>query len=292
MDQRFQKLAREIPVMPAVATRVMAMVTSGQNVSFRELEDIVKVDQGLTARILKVANSAQYARQREIKDLRSAFTLMGFTTIRSLVLLVSASGMFARIRSSAFYREHWYHSILTAFLSKAIALRCRLRDIAEETFLAGLFHDIGRVPLYLSDPDGYGALIRNHPLGETLRSKEQEAFGVDHHELGAELFRQWSFPQVFVDTALEHDTANITSPHKTVIVMVTVSNILMDRAVTGKTVTARQDLLTRLLPHTCLTPEDAEGYTVGLPQALMGDPLFAECLRLYGFSEATSSGST
>jgi len=290
VDSRFLKLARDIPVMPAVASKVLGMATEGQNVSFRELEDIVKVDQGLTARILKVANSAQYARQREVKDLRTAFTLLGFKTIRSLVLLVTASGMFSRIRSAAFYRDHWYHSIMTAFLARSLAVRCGLRDVAEESFLAGLFHDVGRVPLYLSDPSQYdGLVLKANELGIPMSTLEREVFGTDHHELGSALLAQWSFPGVFADTALEHDRANITSPHKTVIILVTVSNILVDRAVTGRAVPNRMEILTKLLPYTCLSPEDAETFSTGLPAVLRDDPLFVQCLEMYGFESPTPS---
>jgi len=290
VDRRYEKYARDVPVMPAVAAKVLGFAAASANVSFRSLEDIVKVDQGLTARILKVANSAQYARQRQIKDLTSAFTLLGFNTIKSLVLVVTASGMFSSIRSSAFYRDHWYHSILTSFLAKALAVRCALREIAEETFLAGLFHDIGRVPLYLSDPARYDGLVREEiERGAPMRELERQAFGTDHQELGADLLTQWAFPAVYVDTAREHDSSSITSAHKSVIVLVTVSNILVDRAVTGKTVPHRQELLAKLLGYTCLTPEEADGYTVGLPQILAPDPLFAQCMEIYGFGATPTS---
>jgi len=116
------------------------------------------------------------------------------------------------------------------------------KDWAFIVRLAGLFHDVGRVPLYLSDPARYDELVRGIPLGDPFRAREREVFGTDHHELGAELLRHWSFPTIYVDTAMEHDTANITSPHKTVIILVTVSNILVDRAVTGRTPLKRQEL--------------------------------------------------
>jgi putative nucleotidyltransferase with HDIG domain len=284
VDSRYRKLARDVPVMPTVTAKILGMAAEGQSMSFRTLEELVKVDQGLTARILKIANSAQYARQRQVKDLRTAFTLLGFNTIRSLVLLVTASGMFRQIRNTEFYRDHWYHSIMSAFLAHTLAVRCRLKGVAEDCFLAALFHDIGRVPLYLSDPAGYNALIgRARDQGVPLRAVEREALGTDHQEFGAALLEQWSFPSVYVDSALEHDSAGIASEHKTVIVFVTVSNILVDRAVTGRKVPERQELLDRLLPSTCLSAEEAEAVAAELPASLKDDPLFAQCMEMYGF---------
>jgi putative nucleotidyltransferase with HDIG domain len=292
VDSRYLKLARDIPVMPAVASKVLGMATEGQNVSFRELEDIVKVDQGLTARIMKVANSALYARQREVKDLRTAFTLLGFNTIKSLVLLVTASGMFSRIRATAFYRDHWYHSIMSAFLARSLAVRCRQRELSEDAFLAGIFHDMGRVPLYLGDPEKYDALVvKGNQEGLFMRALEREAFGTDHQELGSALMQQWSFPQLFADTAAEHDSANITSPYKSTIILVTVANILVDRAVRGRLIPPRQEVLDRLLPNTCLTPEDADAFSTGLPELLKDDPLFAQCMQMYGFDSPAATPS-
>jgi putative nucleotidyltransferase with HDIG domain len=198
--------------------------------------------------------------------------------------------MFSQIRTSDFYREHWYHSILTAFLSRTIARRCGHREHADEAFLAGLFHDIGRVVLYLADPERYGSLMRGDTRrGESFRRLERETFGTDHHELAAALFEEWRFPSLYVDTAREHNTANITSPHKTLIVFVTVADILTEQAVTGRSDADRQELLHKLLPHTCLTVPDAAAYTTGLAESLSDDPLFAECLQMYGFTASDLS---
>jgi HD-like signal output (HDOD) protein len=94
-----------------------------------------------------------YARQREIKSLQTAITLLGFKNLKSLVLLVTASGSFARNRSDRFYRYFWKHTILTAFLARHTATRCNRKDTAEDCFIAGLLHDIGQVALYNADKE-------------------------------------------------------------------------------------------------------------------------------------------
>ena len=287
MDRRFEQYVKDVPVIPAVAAKVLSIAEGGLNISFRELENIIKMDPGLTARILKIANSAQYARQREITQLQSAITLLGFKTIRSVVLLVTASGMFSRVRNTKFYREHWYHSLLTAFLAKLIAVTCRAREISEEAFLAGLFHDIGRVPLYASDPARYeGIIARSRGERRLLRDVEAETLGTDHQQLGAAILDQWSFPPVYVDTAAEHDSVNITSPHKSIIIMVSVANCTADLATGEERIPQRVELLSRLVPYSCLKQEDVDAFVKDLPGALRRDPLFAECLGLYGVSGA------
>ena len=289
MNVDLDRYAKNIPVMPSVAAKIMSIASDNIDISFRELENTIKVDQGLTARILKIANSAQYARQKEITQLQSAITLLGFKTLKNLVLLVTASGMFSRMRKTRFYQRHWYHSLLTAFLGKAIAIKCRARDVAEETFLAGLFHDVGKVILYMSDPDGYAEIERRESEGEAmLRHLETEALGTDHQLVGGELLTRWNFPDVFVDTALEHDSINITSSHKSVIIMVTVANSIAERFTAESVPEERERLLATLSPHTCLGSSDVKDFSENLYARLTEDKLFSECLGLFGVGDQSS----
>src|SRR5512136_2368091 len=87
---------KDIPIMPQVATRVLQLQEDNLDISFKELEKIILLDPAITARILKVANSALYARQREIKNVQQAITLLGFKMIKSMILLVCASNIYGK----------------------------------------------------------------------------------------------------------------------------------------------------------------------------------------------------
>lgn len=134
--------------MPEVAAKVMNLKEGGKEISFKELEGIIMMDPGLTSKILKIANSALYARQREITSLQMAITLLGFKNIRNLVLLLTASSMFPRMRTHSFHAGFWRHGTLAAFLSRGLVVRCAKGAGAEEAFIAGLLHDIGQAILY------------------------------------------------------------------------------------------------------------------------------------------------
>src|SRR5512147_1669919 len=123
---------KEFPIMPQVASKILELQEDRLDISFKELEQIVLLDPALTAKILKVANSALYARQREITNLQQAITLLGFKMIKSMIMLVCASNIYGKAKktfkdtpntlttkSSAI--ELWRHLILTAFLAKHIA---------------------------------------------------------------------------------------------------------------------------------------------------------------------------
>ena len=129
----YSQYLKNLPVMPEVAAKILSMAEHNLDISFKELEEIIRVDPGLTAKILKIANSALYARQREIKSLQMAITLLGFKNIKSLVMLITASNTFTKYKKTSFYQYFWKSSILSSFFAKHITLRCGRKGLAEET---------------------------------------------------------------------------------------------------------------------------------------------------------------
>jgi HD-like signal output (HDOD) protein len=223
----FAKYLNELPVIPDIAQKILEMAQQGMDISFLELEQTISLDPGLTSKVLRVANSALYARQNQISNLRSAITLLGFNNIRNLVLLVTASSMFSKNKKSPFYRYFWKHSLVTAFYSRSLATEAGNPELEEEAFLAGLLHNIGQVALFLSAPEGYEKLITQVVIeGKRLSSLEKEAFDTDHKEVGHSVLEGWNFPSLFSDCALEHGANNITSPHKQLIIIVSTADFL------------------------------------------------------------------
>jgi HD-like signal output (HDOD) protein len=273
---------RDLPVMPEVAAKVMNLAEGGHDISFTELERIIKADSGLTARILKIANSALYARQREIKSLQMAITLLGFKNIKILVLLVTASNLFPMLRKSGFHQAYWKHSILSAFFSRKLAVRCGRSDSAEEAFIAGLLHDIGQVVLACSSPERYAQALDAERLGALLlETIEEQMFDANHREVGGALLRKWNFPDLYADVALEHETLNIGSPHKTFVILVSAASILSEKISQGDISPPKRELLDALLPHTCLTLAQADDFIAACSAELAQDSLFQEYKLLF-----------
>jgi len=282
---KYESYLKNLPVMPEVATRIMRIAEDKLDISFKELEEIIKVDPGLTVKILRIANSALYARQREIKSLQMAITLLGFKNIKSLVLLVTASNTFAKHKKTAFYQSFWKHSILSAFFAKHIALRCNKKEQSEEVFLGAMLHSIGRVAFFNSDQEKYQSIAaeaENSVLD--LEKLEKEAYGMDHKELGASILKGWNFPDLYVDVARENESENITSVHKALIIIVSVASLLVDIHILKKFSPARQNLLTNLFRHTSLKESDLDYYQHNFIADLKKDSMFQECQALFGIS--------
>jgi len=283
VKEKYLDRVKDLPVMPEVAAKVLNFTESKTEMSFKQLESIIKVDPGLTVKILKIANSALYARQREIKSLQMAITLLGFKNIKSLVLLITASSLFPRIRSSGFYAAYWKHSILSAFLSRSIAARCGRNDMAEDAFIGGLLHDIGQAILFNASPEEYAKALEAERLGALLlETIEEQMFGTTHKEIGGALLGKWNFPQLYADVALEHESLNVTSPHKSLVILVSVACILSEKVEGDAVPPLKQELLAQLLPYTCVPAAEAEALASGFAAEISRDPLYREYRNMFG----------
>ena len=278
----YESYMHNLPVMPQVAAKIMSITEDNLMISFKELEETIMVDPFLSSKILKVANSAMYARQKQITSLQTAITLLGFKTIKSLVMLVSASNMFRKYSRTPFYRMFWKHSLMTAFINKDIALQIGMKSKKDELFLAGLFHDIGRVALFHGEPEAYSRLLDEQAeTGRNTRDLELHYFGIDHKEVGGAILEDWNFPELFSDPAREHGTLNITSVHKNVVLAVTTADILASRITDGVISEQKAEILTKI-PAVLRLPESRiTYYSEQFRGELESDPLFGECTSIF-----------
>jgi len=278
----YAQYLRNMPVIPDIASKILTATEERTDISFRELENTIKMDPGLSAKILKVANSALYARQREVKNLQTALTLLGFKTIKSLVLLITASNMFSKGRDSEFYKFFWKHSIINAFMARSIAEKTGFRALSDECFLSRLLHDIGQVALYNANPEGYARVLE---LAKNQKKRisevEETLFSTNHREVGASVLRNWNFPDVYVDSAAEHGSANITSVHKQMILVVSIADFITSNIDLYSESPLGFALLYDILRQTSLSEETARQYQDNFVESLSGDKLFLECKTLF-----------
>lgn len=279
MKTDYTKVLQNLPVIPDVAAKILNMAEGGKSFSFQELESTIAVDPGLTAKILKVANSALYARQKEISKLSTAITLLGFNAIKSLVILVTGANLFDKYKKYSFYKSFWKHSLRSAFISRDLAKKSGRKEIAEQTFVAGLLHNFGQAALFTSDPQTYEELLKKEAeTGERLSQLEENHFGVSHHEIGFEILNQWSFPDVFSDVAKEHGNINITSSHKIAVIVVTAGSFL-SRVWDA----SEPDVgsLAAILPYLGVSASELASWFQEYRGTLVKDPMFLECQSLF-----------
>lgn len=182
-----------LPSLPLAVQAVIASF-SDPDLDTALLGRKIAQDQGLSARVLRVANSPFYGLPRKVGSMQDAVVVLGFDAIRSLVMSVGMIQSFPPLPGSAFDRKaYWWCSFRVAGYARALA-DC-LRQGQPMAFTAGMFHDIGQLVLDVCIPEQFsGILEQQKTSGQNLIEIEQSVLGFDHALIGAEVARLWNFP--------------------------------------------------------------------------------------------------
>ncbi len=202
MDQIINSLG-ELPSSPAVINLVLKM-TSDFNSDIKALSKALSADQTLTAKILKLSNSSFYGRAQGVATLEEAVMILGFFTLRSLVIATSTHALFKDDIPNSPERQLWVHSLATGIASRIIAQKTPGANV-EEAFIGGLMHDIGKLIFLQKMPEMYLEIVNKVESGSsTFSETELESFGFTHSSLGSILMIKWSFPQELIDGVADH----------------------------------------------------------------------------------------
>ena len=191
-EEVFARL-HQLPSLPAVIDKIMASFTN-ENLDSNALSEMVASDQGLSARVLRVANSPFYGLSRSAASIQDAVVVMGFNAVRSLVLSAGFVHAFPEVPGSLFDRNaYWKRSFRVAGYAKALAQA--LHQEPQMAFTAAMFHDIGQLVLDVCIPEQFAEVLQEQKTsGLSLAGIEQARLGFDHAMIGAEMARHWNFP--------------------------------------------------------------------------------------------------
>lgn len=209
MSADFQTVVRSIrdlPPMPMVAIKVLELL-GDPNVNNNRLGEAISADPAVSARLLKISNSAFYSLSRQIKTLDQAIAIVGERTLRSLVLAASLEGM--NKSYGLLEKMLWEDSIGCAIGCRVLARKFKTAD-PEEAFLAGLFRHLGKIVMNFSDPDAYRSLAEAaYAEGHSTSSLEGRFFPYAHTVVGAAVLDKWNFNRSLVMSTLHHEDLEI-----------------------------------------------------------------------------------
>ncbi len=194
MDLIFSKI-KQLPVIPKLLHELMQNFSDDNS----RIEDIAKkiaMDQVISAKVLKMANSAAYRRGAEITSIEQAVIRLGFNALRSLVV---ASGLMTSFRTPANFDKNkfWVDNFQVATIAKALAGDCR--NIEPETaFTCALLHNIGELLIQSALPEEASLINMSISRGSSRIDAQREMLGYDYSQVGAELARRWSLSDTFV----------------------------------------------------------------------------------------------
>ena len=196
---------KQLPHIPRVVQELMESFRDDDNdVDVDEISGKVALDQSLTAKVLRLANSAHYGVSRTIANPHDAVLLLGFNTLRTMVL---ASGVTGAFKLDGFdQNKFWRNAFGIAALSKWIAGYVPGAD-KETAFTCGMMHSVGSLLLVMFYPKEAMHLDESEAMGSSHRHElENGQFGYNYADVGAELAKRWKFPEI-IQTAI-HEQNN------------------------------------------------------------------------------------
>ena len=195
----------EVPALSPAVRRVMDACDSLETTA-QDVAEAILADQGLTANVLRLANSAHYGHPRRITTATDAVVLLGVSAVRSLAISSHTAQLLQRpLPGYAMGRgDLWRHSTSVAFVSRRLALETGAAA-AEEAFIAGLLHDVGKVVLSDLMGPSFERMTRiSHEQRLPMWRVEREVLGFDHAELGSRIAERWRFPGSLVEAIGMH----------------------------------------------------------------------------------------
>jgi putative nucleotidyltransferase with HDIG domain len=194
----------QLPALPTIAVEVASLIDN-PNTSVSKLTRVISADQVLTAKVLKIANSPFYGFQRKISTLDFAIMVLGFDSLKEILISVSLISAFKKKQDKYFNsKEFWEHSLATGIAARTLARQLGYR-ISGESFVAGLIHDIGILVTHQYFHDDYIQIVDAVTDGKsTFQDMEQTVLFATHGDIGAWLAERWNLPDQLIEAIKFH----------------------------------------------------------------------------------------
>lgn len=235
-EQAVSSAVREIShiaTLPEITLKIIELVESPTSTA-QDLHKVIANDPALCSRILKVVNSAFYGLPGQIGSINRAIVLLGLNAVKNIAIAASLAKLFrgGSLTPNFSAKDLWTHSIATATASKLIADQLRL-GLADESFLAGLIHDLGIIVEIQFDRHRLIEVIgRLSPTEDgtptnDMLAVEAEIFGANHQDFGFGLCEKWKFPRTFINvTGFHHRPLELPAEARTIVSIVSIADRL------------------------------------------------------------------
>ncbi|MHC4608180.1 MAG: HDOD domain-containing protein [Planctomycetota bacterium] len=216
-----------LPTLPTMLGQMNKMMVNPRT-SAKEIAQLISSDPAITSRVLRVVNSSFYGFPNRITTITHAIVILGFNTVKSIVLSSSIFDAFKKGEGKTpFDRQaFWRHSIGCGAAARVIGKRLKFPTV-EELFIAGLLHDIGKVVM-----DQFLREKFTQILGVVKQKNchivpaEEEVLGLNHSEIGAWLFEKWNLSKGLIECIRHHHNPALASQNPKAVSIIHGANIL------------------------------------------------------------------
>lgn len=214
IDQKLRDMIRnkntQLPTLPVIVEKILVMARD-DNSSAKDLAETISRDQAISNKILRLSNSAYYGMMKEIDTIPRAITIIGFNEVISLTIGMSVISAFSKGNGSGKdfnMKGMWIHSLGCAFAAKKTAVKLGIIP-ADQIFISGLLHDMGKVIFAIYFPDEYAAASEYTKKSEIdLHKGEKHILGIDHAVLSGMLMERWNFPDTILMPVRYHHSVD------------------------------------------------------------------------------------
>ena len=232
----------EIATLPEVTLRIIEVVQDPRSTA-HDLHKIVSNDPALSARVLRVVNSAFYGLPGQIGSIDRAIMMLGLNAVKNIAIAASLAKMFKKgaICDDFTGKDLWTHSVAVGATNKLITNAIGLA-MPDEAFLAGLIHDLGLVAIMQSQSQKLLEIVQMAKAGIPFRKAEDQVLGTNHQEIGMALAAKWKFPRSFqYVTGYHHNPTDLARENRLLAMVTHVSDLLSSQKQFGITLTVETE---------------------------------------------------
>ncbi len=212
LQKYIEKSMVDLPSLPSIVMQVLT-ATEKDTVTTTEIESLISTDVGLTAKLLKVVNSAYFGAPRQVSSVGQAISILGMQQIRNLVLSVGVLNALSSPspRVIEIQRKFWEHAFGAATCAQLLAKTKKLQAKDQElVFIGALLQDVGRLFLLTLFNQPYmQVLSESEKHKEPVLVTEQRILTTTHPELGGILATQWNFPESLTNLIQFHESPEL-----------------------------------------------------------------------------------
>ncbi|HDP80431.1 MAG TPA: HDOD domain-containing protein [Spirochaetes bacterium] len=224
-----EQILNEVAGIPTFPEHIMTLqrLCNDPEASIAVISEKIMLDPALTTDVLKLSNSAGFVPGKRIETISDAVKTIGLKNLNALLLTSGARSILDKRYSR--FEQIWEHCNHTAFYARQLAMRYRLGKIVENTFLAGLLHDLGKIIMLSTNQkltNWVSDVVRDHKI-RTSTVMEEISIGISHSALGGLIAEKWEFPEYLCETIRHHHSPlNAADNHRDMVFVTYVANMM------------------------------------------------------------------
>jgi HD-like signal output (HDOD) protein len=225
--ERFFVKHSALPTMPEVAARLLKSFDD-ENVGLGQIAALIEKDATLSAKVLRLANTAHYSPSHTISTVHDAAHALGLTTLRNLAMAACVSGAFPVVKGLD-RAVFWRHSVATANYARILSRMLGVDGATADTaYLAGLMLRTGQLLMAMAEP-ALVADVEAHAAEPGSRfSLEEHRFGCTHADVTASLAEHWHFPAPMIEAFKDTNTPLEIRPFSLIAAVLHLAEVLAD----------------------------------------------------------------